>query len=85
MEMVEMDRRFCAFLLVGVLLTILSPGEARAYIDPGTGATFVGSMGPLIVGIIGGALGLFLKIFWHPLKRLFSRGKGSSEEQSSSE
>ena len=83
-----MDRIFrkaFLFALVACLGCGFGLHEAHAYIDPGTGATFVGSMGPLIVGVIGGAFGLLLKIFWHPLKRLFSKGESASEEQSSSE
>ena len=53
---------------------LLFPALAFAYIDPGTGATFVGSMAPLIMGVIGGIFAFVLKVFWHPLKRLFGCG-----------
>lgn len=68
-----------AFLIVGSCLFL--PALAFAYIDPGTGATFVGSMAPLIMGIIGGAFALFLKIFWNPIKRLCGCGKCESTEE----
>lgn len=56
------------FVSTGVCAT-----PAFAYIDPGTGATFIGSMAPLLVGVLTGAFAFLLKIFWHPLKRLFSK------------
>jgi hypothetical protein len=63
----------------------LMPQIAFAYIDPGTGATFVGSLGPILVGIVGGAMALFLKFFWHPIRRLFSKKESSDQQEETSE
>ncbi len=48
---------------------------AISYIDPGTGAAMAGSIWPLIVAFFA-AIGAFItKIFWTPIKGLFSRKK----------
>ncbi|RUL82551.1 hypothetical protein TsocGM_23340 [Tautonia sociabilis] len=64
---------------------LASPHLAWAYIDPGTGATFIGNMGPLIVGIVGGGFAFLLKIFWHPIKRRFGSDKTKPQDPSSHE
>jgi hypothetical protein len=76
--------KFQAAAVYFVCLLIALPAQAFAYIDPGTGATFVGSLGPILVGIVGGAFALFLKFFWHPIRRLFSREKSSDNKEESS-
>jgi hypothetical protein len=73
---------YSAQILV-VLLTV--PHLAFAYIDPGTGATFVGSLGPILVGIVGGAFALFLKFFWHPIRRIFVKEQSSDSTEESSD
>ena len=55
----------CAFLVV-----LMTMNEAHAYLDPGTGSM-------LLQGLLGGiAAGyLVLKLWWHKLKALVSRGE----------
>jgi len=55
--------------------------SALAYIDPGTGSAMLGSVWPVLVGILS-AIGAFLiKYFWDPIKGFFSRVfKGKSKE-----
>ena len=70
---------FKAFLCV-LTINLIAANSAFAYIDPGTGATFVGSMAPLIVGVLSGAAAFFVKVFWHPIKRIFAKKtKGEAE------
>ena len=70
---------------LSIVFLILFATPAYAYIDPGTGATFIGSIGPLLMGLAAGAIAVFGKYFWHPLKSLFGRGKTAEETEGSSE
>ena len=58
------------FSLLFICLVVLAPELGYAYIDPGTGATFVGSLAPLLVGLCAGAAAFIVKYFWDPLKRV---------------
>ena len=40
----------------------------KGYIDPGTGGMVVGSTWPIILAIIGGIGGFFVKVFYRPIK-----------------
>ncbi len=70
-------RRYGFILLC---IGVLTGENAHAYIDPGTGATFVGSMAPLIIGAVSAVFAFILKTFWLPLKSLFVRGDSSKGE-----
>lgn len=54
--------------LLCVLLAVLCPSTAFAYIDPGTGSI-------LIQGLIGAiaAIGVTLKLYWHRIVAIFTR------------
>ena len=55
------------------------------YIDPGTGVTIISSLWPIFLALIS-AIGAFIvKLFWHPIKRIFSRNKKPVEESVPSE
>lgn len=58
------------FIFAASFLLAAVPGEAQAYIDPGTG-------GMLLQLMLGGFVGLLiiLKLYWQRLKALFSRRK----------
>jgi hypothetical protein len=49
------------------------------YIDPGTGASLIGSISPVIVAFFSAMLAFFVKHFWNPIKgfflKLFKKGK----------
>ena len=64
-----------AFAVIVVFGALLFPGEAHAYLDPGTGS--------LIIQIIAGAflaLIMTFKMWWYSLKKIVSRLFGSAEE-----
>jgi hypothetical protein len=64
--------RVAAFALV--LLASASP--AHAYMGPGAGLAFLGSLLALIAALGIGALGLV----WYPLKRLIRTKRGREED-----
>ncbi len=68
---------------LAVLFLFATP--AYAYIDPGTGATFIGSLGPILMGLVAGVIAVFGKYFWHPLKALFGKGAEKEKEDKSEE
>jgi len=49
------------------------------YIDPGTGATIIGSIWPVIVAFFSAVFAFIVKYFWKPIKefvlRIFNFGK----------
>lgn len=57
-------------ILVGI---ILSSSLSYAYIDPGTAGAVAGSIWPFILMILGAIGGFLAKIFWHPIKRFFTK------------
>lgn len=62
--------RVCGILPLIALFLVMTTGSAHAYIDPGSGSIIIQA----IIGAV--AAGLFtLKIYWHRLTGLFSRGK----------
>lgn len=45
----------------------------KGYLDPGTGSAIVGSLWPMVLAIFS-AIGIFLtKIFWKPIKNIFTK------------
>jgi hypothetical protein len=50
----------------------LSKMNKKGYIDPGTGGMILGSVWPFILLALGAVAAFFLKIFYNPLKRLFT-------------
>ncbi|MEK6935026.1 MAG: sulfatase [Nanoarchaeota archaeon] len=58
-------------LSLPVLLLIINP--VSAYIDPGTGASIIGSFWPMIIAFFAFLGGLFVKIFIKPLKNIVLR------------
>ncbi len=59
-----------------ILLIIMVPGQADAYVGPGLGAGTIG----VILGIIGSLFIALFAIIWYPLKRLFKKKKKQSQE-----
>ena len=53
--------------------------EALAYIDPGTGATLIGSLGPLAVAFGIALLLLLIKLLWKPLTKKIFGAKDEDE------
>lgn len=64
-----------ALLLV---LIIIFPNYANAYIGPGLGAGTIG----VILGIVGSLFIALFAIIWYPLKRLFKKKKESKYQDS---
>ena len=61
---------------MAILCGLLSINTALAYIDPGTTGMLVGNaIWPFIVAIFAAIGGVFLKIFYHPIKNKFSKFK----------
>ncbi|MBU1975849.1 MAG: hypothetical protein KKG59_05585 [Nanoarchaeota archaeon] len=54
------------------LVTIQS---TTAYIDPGTGGTIISSLWPVIIALFAAVGAFFARIFWHPIKSIFKKGK----------
>ncbi len=59
-----------------ILLVLMVPGQADAYVGPGLGAGTIG----VILGIIGSLFIALFAIIWYPLKRLFKKKKKQSQE-----
>jgi hypothetical protein len=62
-------------VLLAMLICILLPLDALAYLDPGAGSA-------LLQGIIGGlaAIGVVLKLYWHRVLRILGIRKDSSKK-----
>lgn len=58
-------------LIMGVIL--LTIPQALAYIDPGTGGMLLGSIWPFIVMIAAAIGGVIVKVFFRPIKTIFSK------------
>lgn len=65
--------RVAAFALV----LCVSASPAHAYMGPGAGLAFIGSLLALIAAIAVGAAGLV----WYPLKRLIHARRGGEEDR----
>jgi hypothetical protein len=64
--------------LVALLLVLLTSTEpAHAYMGPGAGLAFLGSLIALIAALGVGVLGLV----WYPLKRLIRSKRGTDGEE----
>lgn len=56
-------------LLFGFLLIfVMSANQVLAYIDPGTSGMVVGSVGSIILAVLGASAAFFVKIFYKPIK-----------------
>jgi len=65
-------------LLAILLLGLLAPDNAEAYLDPGTGSAII----QMVVASVMGALFL-LKVYWQKLVKFFSMGSAEKSEQDS--
>jgi len=59
-----------------IVLVLMAPDQADAYVGPGLGAGTIG----VILGIIGSLFIALFAIIWYPLKRLFKKKKKQSQE-----
>ena len=59
-----------AFWLVALLVGIVLPNSALAYIGPGAGLSVIGT----VVAVIGAFLLLIVGFIWYPMKRVL-RGR----------
>lgn len=59
-----------------ILLVLMAPDQADAYVGPGLGAGTIG----VILGIIGSLFIALFAIIWYPLKRLLKKKKKQGQE-----
>ena len=59
-----------------ILLVLMAPDQADAYVGPGLGAGTIG----VILGIIGSLFIALFAIIWYPLKRLLKKKKKQNQE-----
>lgn len=67
-------RRLTPRALIAVVVLLLLPAPALAYIDPGTGSFVIQG---IIAAVVGA--GLAFKMFWHRIKSVFT-GKPAAED-----
>ena len=67
-----------AFWLVALLVGIVLPNSALAYIGPGAGLSVIGT----VVAVIGAFLLLIVGFIWYPMKRVLS---GRKEKKNTAE
>lgn len=67
-------------VLAFAVLLLASASPAQAYMGPGAGLAFLGSLLALIAAIAVGAVGLV----WYPLKRLIHARRGGEEDHNPS-
>lgn len=63
-------------VLAFIVIFLASADPANAYMGPGAGLAFIGSLFALVAAIGIGALGLV----WYPLKRLLHARRGNDAE-----
>lgn len=61
--------KFFLYAVTAVLLL----SHASAYIDPGTGASIIGSIWPALVAILSGIGAFFVRKFWRPILGIFKK------------
>ncbi len=67
-----------AFWLAALLIGIVLPNSALAYIGPGAGLTVIGT----VVAVIGAFLLLIVGFIWYPMKRVL---RGRKENKNTAE
>lgn len=69
-----------AFWLVALLVGIVLPNSALAYIGPGAGLSVIGT----VVAVIGAFLLLIVGFIWYPMKRVLrvrKENKNTAEKE----
>ena len=74
-----MDRAIREAFFLVVLLGLLFPSEAHAYLDPGTGSLLIQS---IIAGLA--AVGYAVRTNWDRLARLFKGSRNSQDNETPS-
>lgn len=64
----------CALALAASAVVALTPADAFAYIDPGTGSFIIQGVIAAVV-----AVGFAVKLYWRKIKAVFS-GKSTTDE-----
>ncbi len=66
-------------LSLSVLICIIALSQSSlAYIDPGTGGVLFNTIWPFIVAVFSAVIVFFVKWFWNPIKKTFSKIFGRS-------
>ena len=69
------SRQLFELSLIGIAILLVTPGDALAYVDPGTGSYLFQLL------IAGGLAGVYtLRRYWDGLKTLLTRNGGRSEK-----
>lgn len=68
---------FIAIFCLSLLLVILVPQPAMAYVGPGTGIAALGALLAIIAGVIAAIFGFL----WYPIKRLLKKRKPTKNDQ----
>lgn len=63
-----------------IVITMLLPIAAQAYVGPGGGLTAIGS----IIAFLGAILLVILGFFWYPIKRLINHLRKKQVEEDNS-
>ena len=63
-------------LFAVTLIALVTAAPAQAYMGPGAGLAFIGSLVALVAALGVGALGLV----WYPVKRLLRSRRGADDE-----
>lgn len=67
--------------LLFMLVLIVLPGYAFAYIGPGAGLSAIGT----VLALVGVILLAILGFLWYPIKRLIAKIKGTDKNNSQAE
>jgi hypothetical protein len=57
------------------LLLVFAPFPAHAYIDPGTGSLIIQAIVAALAGLL-----LYIKLYWHKIKNIFSKKDSASDQ-----
>ena len=58
--------------LTAIVASYLGINTVSAYIDPGTGASAIGSMLPMLFAFLSAIGAWLIKHFWNPIKKFFA-------------
>ena len=71
------EHRNLLLAAVALILCLLGPSTADAYVGPGSGVTVIGAA----LSLVGGILLAIVGFIWYPIKRLIRRSKQRSHPQ----
>ncbi len=66
-------KKISQILIVSSVTFVILSASSLAYLDPGTGGMIINTIWPLIVTLFAAIGAFFVKWFWKPIKRSFSK------------